>query len=93
VAFFFPSNFRSGVLSLGREETADTTENDQKSAPQTIFAESNAPRGQLAHQLSTTAANSVIVIDKGIPIEQGSHDELITKGGVYASLIEKQHKC
>jgi len=90
--FFFPSSFRSGVLSVGRGETIDTTANDQTSVPQTLttfFAESNAPVGVVADHLSTMDVNSVIVIDNGIPIEQGNHHELISKGGIYASMSDE----
>jgi ABC-type multidrug transport system ATPase subunit len=32
----------------------------------------------------------LIVIDKGRIVEQGSHDELVAKGGLYASLWQRQ---
>jgi len=92
--FFFPSSFRSGVLSVGRGETIDTTANDQTSVPQTLttfFAESNAPVGVVADHLSTMDVNSGIVIDNGIPIKQGNYNGLISKGGIYASMIDTQH--
>ena len=35
-------------------------------------------------------ANKIAVIDQGKILEQGSHNELIQKGGVYAKLVQKQ---
>ncbi len=41
----------------------------------------------IAHRLSTVVhADSIIVLDKGHLVEQGTHAELIEKGGLYASL-------
>jgi ATP-binding cassette subfamily B multidrug efflux pump len=45
----------------------------------------------IAHRLSTIAAlDRLIVLDKGQILEQGSHADLITKGGIYAQLWEHQ---
>ncbi|AWB65876.1 multidrug ABC transporter ATP-binding protein [Saccharobesus litoralis] len=45
----------------------------------------------IAHRLSTIAAmDRLIVMDKGQVIEQGSHQELLAKGGVYAQLWQRQ---
>ena len=45
----------------------------------------------IAHRLSTIAAmDRLIVLDKGNIIEQGSHQELIAKNGVYAQLWAHQ---
>ncbi|CAH0533620.1 Putative multidrug export ATP-binding/permease protein [Vibrio stylophorae] len=45
----------------------------------------------IAHRLSTIAAmDRLIVLDQGQIIEQGSHQELIAAGGIYAQLWQHQ---
>lgn len=45
----------------------------------------------IAHRLSTIrSADLICVIDQGRIVEQGSHDELLRLGGMYASLYERQ---
>jgi len=45
----------------------------------------------IAHRLSTIlAANVIFVIDKGRLVEQGTHEELLRLGGLYATLYQEQ---
>ncbi|GGY49824.1 ABC transporter ATP-binding protein [Parvularcula lutaonensis] len=45
----------------------------------------------IAHRLSTIAAmDRLIVLDNGEIIEQGSHEELLQQGGLYAALWRRQ---
>jgi len=45
----------------------------------------------ISHRVSSAKlADKIIVLDDGIVVEQGSHDVLLEKKGVYADLYEKQ---
>jgi len=45
----------------------------------------------VAHRLSTIAAmDRLVIMDKGVIVEDGSHRELLQRGGLYASLWQRQ---
>lgn len=76
------------------EATSALDENSQEAVQQALsnlIAESQATVVLVAHRLSTVInADSICVIDKGTVLEQGNHEELVAKGGVYASMVAKQ---
>jgi len=47
----------------------------------------------IAHRLSTVKkADQVIVLDAGLALESGTHDELVALNGLYRRLVERQFK-
>jgi subfamily B ATP-binding cassette protein MsbA len=47
----------------------------------------------IAHRLATVrSADIIFVIDGGVVVEQGTHEELIAQGGLYSRLYELQFK-
>ena len=65
------------VLMLGGREVADGT--------RTTLV--------IAHRLSTVReADKIIVMDKGVVVDQGRHNNLVAKGGLYAQLYRLQFK-
>jgi ABC-type transport system involved in Fe-S cluster assembly fused permease/ATPase subunit len=48
----------------------------------------------IAHRLSTiVGADEIIVLDKGVIAERGSHYELLARGGLYASMWNRQREA
>lgn len=45
----------------------------------------------IAHRLSTIRnADMIVVLDKGVIVEQGTHDQLLAQGGLYKKLVDMQ---
>jgi ATP-binding cassette subfamily B protein len=41
----------------------------------------------IAHRLSTIrSADTIVVVDRGRIVDQGTHDQLVARGGLYAQL-------
>lgn len=46
----------------------------------------------IAHRVSTVQdADLIVVLEEGEIVEQGSHDELVDFGGIYADMYQRQH--
>jgi ABC-type transport system involved in Fe-S cluster assembly fused permease/ATPase subunit len=47
----------------------------------------------IAHRLSTVVhADEILVLDKGVIVERGTHEELLARSGVYAALWSRQRE-
>ena len=47
----------------------------------------------IAHRLSTVVhADEILVLDKGVIVERGRHEELLARGGLYAGLWSRQRE-
>src|SRR5256885_3968764 len=48
----------------------------------------------IAHRLSTIVeADEIIVLDQGTIVERGAHHQLLAKGGLYASMWNRQREA
>ena len=48
----------------------------------------------IAHRLSTiVGADEIIVLDQGMIVERGTHQELLAHGGLYASMWNRQREA
>ena len=48
----------------------------------------------IAHRLSTVVnADEIIVLDQGVIVERGTHDDLLEHGGVYAGMWSRQREA
>src|SRR4029077_4966010 len=48
----------------------------------------------IAHRLSTiVGADEIIVLDQGVIAERGRHQELLARGGLYASMWNRQREA
>jgi len=47
----------------------------------------------IAHRLSTVVnADEILVLDKGVIVERGHHEDLLARGGVYAAMWNRQRQ-
>ncbi len=76
-----------GLLILDEATSAVDAEIEQSLAVALERLSAGRTTVSVAHRLSTAErADTVLVFDEGMVVEQGSHDELVAMGGVYAGL-------
>ena len=73
----------SSLDSLTEEEIARTVRDVSKGKKHIIIL--------IAHRLSTVMhADCIYVLERGVVIEEGTHDRLISKGGLYSAMWRQQ---
>ncbi|MDQ1535018.1 MAG: ATP-binding cassette, subfamily bacterial [Actinomycetota bacterium] len=77
----------AGLLVLDEATSAVDPETERALSGALLRAARGRTTISVAHRLSTAeAADRVLVFDAGLLVEQGSHTELVARGGVYADL-------
>ena len=80
-----------GIVIL--DEATAHLDSESEAAVQEALAQALAGRTSvvIAHRLSTIlAADKILVVDAGQVVEQGTHSELLARGGLYAELYRTQ---
>ena len=79
------------ILILDEATSALDTESEQSIQKALEILQNNRTTLVIAHRLSTIEkANRIVVMDKGMIVEIGSHQELLKKGDGYALLYKMQ---
>jgi ATP-binding cassette subfamily B protein len=75
------------------DEATAHLDSESEAAVQRALGEALVGRTALviAHRLSTVrSADQILVLDRGVVVEQGTHDELVARDGLYADLYRTQ---
>jgi len=73
------------------DEATSALDNATQAIVTATLAELNATRIVIAHRLSTIAgADTIVVVEAGRVVQQGSYDELMAQDGLFAELARRQ---
>ena len=75
------------------DEATSNLDSESEAAVQEALAKVMGERTTLviAHRLSTVRnADRILVLDDGVLVEEGRHEELLARGGLYKRLVERQ---
>ena len=75
------------------DEATSALDSESEQAVQKAFAEISKTRTTIviAHRLSTVlSADRIVVMDAGKIVDQGTHTELMKRGGLYKRLAQLQ---
>ena len=79
------------ILILDEATSSLDTESERRFQQNLTRISSDRTTFIIAHRLSTVRnADCILVLDRGILAEQGNHDELMAKGGIYYHLAQQQ---
>ncbi|KAJ3172722.1 ATP-binding cassette, sub-B (MDR TAP), member 4 [Geranomyces variabilis] len=79
------------IVLLDEATSALDTESEKKVQAALEKASVGRTTIVIAHRLSTVKnADMIVVMERGVVVEMGSHDELIARGGAYHGLVEAQ---
>lgn len=79
------------ILILDEATSSLDTESEQRFQRNLAQISRDRTTFMIAHRLSTVRnANRILVLDRGVLVEQGSHEELMSLQGLYAHLAQQQ---
>ena len=80
------------ILLLDEATSALDTQNEHEVQAALTSLMKNRTSIVIAHRLNTVMnADKILVMDKGVIVESGTHKELLVKGGIYSRLVKMQN--